>query len=187
MSRLGVLYFRPIHCGPFERSIGKSTSREFFILSLYPLGLLDENVPAGVFLYPRPVHFSHFGRNPHVPSGPFGRKRTGWGFCILGRYILYGLGVLHSQTVYFGHLGQKCTCWQFLVLRRYMMPILQENMAAGGVLLSAGTFWPVWAKMYRLGIFCSQPGHFWQLGAKMYRLGIFYSKRGKFWPSSAKM
>ena len=53
-------------------------------------------------------------------------------------------------------------------------------MAAGGVLLSVGTFWPVWAKMYRLEVLCSQPGHFWQFGAKMYRLGIFHSKRVNF-------
>ena len=93
---------------------------------------------------------------------------------------MYGLRVLFSQNVYFGHLGQKCTCWQFLVLGRYIMAILRENTAAGGVLLSTGTFWPVWAKMYRLGVVCSQPGHFWQFGANMYRLGIFYSKRVNF-------
>ena len=40
------------------------------------------------------------------------------------------------------------------------MAILGENVAAGGFLFSAGTFWPFCAKMYRPQILCSQPVHF---------------------------
>ena len=120
MSRLGVFYLWPVHCGPFER---KGTSREFFILGLYIVALLGENARAGGFIF-------SFGR-----FWPFSAKMYRLrGFFVslyilasLGKNVLagsflfaagtflplwakiYRLGVSSSQPKHFGHLGEKCT------------------------------------------------------------------------------
>ena len=48
------------------------------------------------------------------------------------------------------------------------------NYNIHGFLFSAGTFWPFWAKMYRLGVFSSQPVHFGHSGRKCTGWGFFY-------------
>ena len=70
---------------------------------------------------------------------------------------MYRLIIFYTRRVHFGHFGRKCTPWVPFILFRYTWAIMRENMAAGGVLLSAGTVWPFGAKMYRLGVFYSQP------------------------------
>ena len=120
MSRLGVFYLWPVHCGPFEL---KGTSREFFILGLYILALLGENARARGFIF-------SFGR-----FWPFSVKMYLLRVFFVSLYILaslgknvlagsflfaagsflplwakmYRLGVSSSQPIHFGHLGEKCT------------------------------------------------------------------------------
>ena len=70
---------------------------------------------------------------------------------------MYRLIIFDTRRVHFGHFGRKCTSWLPFILFRYTWAILRENMAASGVLLSAGTFRPFGVEMYRLGVFYSQP------------------------------
>ena len=144
-------FFNPrlVHLGHFGR---KCLGSEFFIFGQYIVALSNDKVLAANFsssactfwafwaktyrlgvLYPRPVHFSHFGR-----------KCTGWGFYILRLYILAIWGknvpagsfwfsggtlwpvcekiwrpaVFYSQLVHFGQFGRKCTGWGLFVLSR---------------------------------------------------------------------
>ena len=153
MHQPGGFYFSPLHFGNFGP---KCTSWEFCILREYILAVHSKHVPLRSFLFSNSTF-----RSFQLKKGP-------------------GVAFLYSASTFSRHFARKCTSWVPFILFRYICANLRENMAAGGVLLSAGTFWPVWAKMYRLGVFRSQPGHFWQFGAKTYRLGIFYSKRVNF-------
>ena len=130
----------------------------------------------GVF-YSQPVHFGHWAKMYWLgffllPAGAF------WPFWAK----VYWLGIFQSQPVHFGHFGRKCTWWDFFC--RYILVILAENVPAGNFSISAGTFWPFWAKMYRLGIFLLPAGAFWPFWTKRYQLGFFYSQpvcSGHFW------
>ena len=134
------------------------------------------------------VHFGHFW--PKCTHRGFSFSAgTFWSFWAK----MYKLAVLHSQLVHLGHLwrkcigprffilnllhfshfGRKCTAWGFFILNRYIWAILGENVPPGGFLFSVGTFWPFWAKMYRLGVFYSPVVHFGHFGRKCIDWGLF--------------
>ena len=105
------------------------------------------------------------------------------------------------------NLGRKCTSWGFFILSRYILAIFGENVPVRCFIFSPGPFRPFLAKMYRLGVFYSQPVHFGHLGrkhthgvffysqpvhfghflAKMYQLGVLYSQPVHFGQFLAKM
>ena len=114
----------------------------------------------GVF-YSQPVHVGHSEQ-----------KCTGWGFSIVRWYIL----AISDENVPgggFSDFGRKCSGWGFYILSRYILAISDENVPGGGFLFAAGTCWPFWAKLYRLGVLYSQPVHFGHFGRKCARWESF--------------
>ena len=79
---------------------------------------------------------------------------------------MYLLAHFYSWGVHFCHCGSKGTSWAFVPLFQYIWAILRGKIAAGGVLLSAGTFRPSGANLYRLGNGYFEPVHFGHFGRK---------------------
>ena len=159
-------FFNPqlVHFGHFGR---KCLGWGFCIFGQYIVALLNEKVLAANFsssactfctfwtkmyrlgvLYPRPVHFSHFGR-----------KCTGWGFYILRLYILaiWGKNVPAGSFWFSGgtlwpfcekYGGRRC-----FTLSWYILANLGENVPAGGFLFSAGTLLAIWGPNVPAGNF----------------------------------
>ena len=183
-----------------------------FYLSRYILAILGKNVPPGGFLFLGGTFWPFWAKiyrpgvlhSQLVHLGHFGRKRTSWGVFTLFRYILpilgnnippggfsflagtfwpfwakmYRLWGFNSQPVFFfRHFGRKRTGWGFFTLLRYILPILGKNVPPGGFSFLAGTFWPFWAKMYRLGVFHSQLVHFGHISRKCISWGFFTLSR----------
>ena len=112
---------------------------------------------------PQPVHFCQYILailDKNVPDG--GCLFSAGTFWPLWAKM-YRTGVFDSQPEHFGHFGRKGTGWWFFIVIRYILAILGEKVAAGGVFLSGGTFWPFWLKIYWLGLFKSQLVHFGHL------------------------
>ena len=79
---------------------------------------------------------------------------------------MYLLARFYSQRVHFGQCGRKCTSCPFVPLLQYIWAILRGKIAAGVVLLSAGTFRPFRANLSRLGNVSSESLHFGHFGQK---------------------
>ena len=159
MYQLGVFYFQPVHFSQIGR---KCTGREVLNLSGYILAILGENVQA---------------RNISFSAGIF------WPIWAK----TYRLGFFSSQPVHLGHFERKCTSWAFLIPSRYILVIWGENVPPGGFSFSVATFWPFWAKMYRLRIFVVLRWYVWRILGENVRAGIFLFSTHTFRLSWVKM
>ena len=147
MSYVAALYV-------YRIKLGTKLIRSLHLLSLIQGG---GGVLAGNFRS-QPVNFGLFWRNLRA-GGLSLSAGTFWPFCVK----MYRLCIFYSLPVLFCHFRQKRTRSGLFILCWFILATWGENVPAGNHLMSAGTFWPFWVKMYELRVFYSEPVHFGNL------------------------